>query len=190
MVTTNGDVIGHMILIWLLVALSVLDAENLWLPNLLTIPGIVLGILSAAADYSYYFTVEWTDFFVNEPYSPINLLVARLLAVIAAAALILLIRWLYWLICRREGFGLGDAKLMALIAAWLGLPGALLSFVLGVVLGTLVAIILRLIPSAQRDSESWWLSKFPLGTVLCIGGIISSLWGQQILNVYFRWAGF
>lgn len=113
----------------------------------------------------------------------------HLLGILAAAALILLIRWLYWLVRRREGIGLGDAKLMALLAAWLGLPGALLSFVLGVVLGFLVAIVLLLIPSAHRGSESWALSKLPLGTFLCIGGIISALWGQHIIAAYLRWAG-
>jgi len=112
------------------------------------------------------------------------------IGILAAAALILLIRWVYWLIRRHEGIGLGDAKLMAMLAAWLGLPGALLSFGLGVVLGALVAIVLLLVPSAQRDSKSWALSKLPLGTFLCIGGIVSSLWGQQMLAAYLRWAGF
>ena len=114
----------------------------------------------------------------------------RLLETLAAAALILLIRWLYWLIRRREGIGLGDAKLMALLAAWLGLPGALLSFGLGVVLGALVAVALLLIPSARRSSEGWAASKLPLGTFLCIGGIVSSLWGEPILIAYYRWPGF
>jgi leader peptidase (prepilin peptidase)/N-methyltransferase len=112
------------------------------------------------------------------------------LETLAAAALILLIRWVYWLIRRREGIGLGDAKLMALLAAWLGLPKALLAFGLGVVLGALVAIVLLLIPSARRESESWAMSKLPLGTFLCIGGIVSSLWGQPILSAYLCWAGF
>jgi len=81
-------------------------------------------------------------------------------------------------------------KLMALLAAWLGLPGALLAFGLGVVLGSLVAVVLLAVPSARRDAESWALSKLPLGTFLCIGGIVSSLWGQPILSAYLRWAGF
>ncbi len=79
---------------------------------------------------------------------------------------------------------------MALLAAWLGLPRALLTFGLGVALGALVAVVLLIVPSARRDSESWALSKLPLGTFLCIGGIISSLWGQPILAAYLRWAGF
>jgi len=57
-------------------------------------------------------------------------------------------------------------------------------------LGALVAIALLAVPSARRGSESWALSKLPLGTFLCIGGIVSSLWGQPMLNAYIRWAGF
>jgi leader peptidase (prepilin peptidase)/N-methyltransferase len=114
----------------------------------------------------------------------------HLLGILAAAALILLIRWLYWLIRRREGIGLGDAKLMALLAAWLGLPGALLAFGIGVVLGALIAMVLLFVPSTRRNSESWALCKLPLGTFLCIGGIVSSLWGHPILDTYLSWAGF
>jgi leader peptidase (prepilin peptidase)/N-methyltransferase len=114
----------------------------------------------------------------------------RLLSILAAAGLILLIRWLYWLIRRREGIGLGDAKLMALLAAWLGLPGALLAFGLGVVLGALVAVVLLAIPAARTGTSSWALKKLPLGTFLCVGGIVSSLWGQPIIAAYRGWAGF
>ena len=114
----------------------------------------------------------------------------RLLAILAAFSLILLIRWLYKLIRHRDGLGLGDAKLMALLAAWLGLPGALLAFAIGAILGALAALILLATPKARTNPQSWATSKLPLGTFLCIGGIISSLWGQPILATYLRWAGF
>jgi leader peptidase (prepilin peptidase)/N-methyltransferase len=104
--------------------------------------------------------------------------------------LILLIRWFYKLIRRREGIGLGDAKLMALLAAWLGLPGALLSLALAAFLGSLAALVVLAFPAARRGSESWTASKLPLGTFLCVGGIVSSLWGQPIMSAYLRWAGF
>jgi len=41
--------------------------------------------------------------------------ISSIKAILAAALLILLIRWAYWLIRRREGIGLGDAKLMAML---------------------------------------------------------------------------
>jgi leader peptidase (prepilin peptidase)/N-methyltransferase len=178
---------GNLVLIWLLVALLFLDAEHLWLPDKLTIPGILIG-----------FVYRFGDFFLDHSFSfrqpdaipsLLTALLLQLLGILAAAGLILLIRWLYWLIRRREGMGLGDAKLMALLASWLGLPGALLAFVLGVVLGALVALAQLATPSARNQSEGWAVSKLPLGTFLCVGGIVSSLWGQRIIAVYLRWSG-
>jgi leader peptidase (prepilin peptidase) / N-methyltransferase len=182
-------VIGRAIFLWLLVALAALDAENLWLPDRLTLPGIALGIgykifiLALIAHGNGY------DAFENERYGIYGAAGKWLLGILVAAGLILLIRWTYWLIRRREGIGLGDAKLMALLAAWLGLQGALLAFGLGVVLGAVVAVMVLLLPKKQ-NGESRALLKLPLGTFLCIGGIVSTLWGQRIIAAYLGWAGF
>jgi leader peptidase (prepilin peptidase)/N-methyltransferase len=111
------------------------------------------------------------------------------LGAIGAAFLVLLIRWIYWITRRREGIGLGDAKLMAMLGAWLGLSGALLSFAIGVMLGAVFALVILAVPAARRESDTWLLSKLPLGTFLCIGGIVSALWGQPIIAAYLRWVG-
>ncbi|MGP8173437.1 MAG: prepilin peptidase [Terracidiphilus sp.] len=176
--------IGTMFFLWLLVGIAVLDAEYFWIADTVTLPGIALGIAFSVLSESILQTPlrEQSEFWIR--------LGERLLEILAAAALILLIRWLYWLIRRREGIGLGDAKLMAMLAAWLGLPGALLSFGIGVVLGALVAVLLLMFPSSKPDSSAWAFSKLPLGAFLCIGGIVSSLWGQHIIAAYLRWAGF
>jgi leader peptidase (prepilin peptidase)/N-methyltransferase len=176
--------IGMALLYFLLVGLSILDAEHLWLPDVVTVPGIAAGIL-----YSISLIWESVNYITIQP--PIwQTIVEYIFGILAAGALILLIRWLYKLIRHREGLGLGDAKLMALLAAWLGLPGALLAFALGSVLGALVALALLAIPSMRANPQSWATSKLPLGTFLCIGGIVSSLWGQPIIAAYLRWAGF
>ncbi len=117
-------------------------------------------------------------------------LLTQALSILVAAGLILLIRWVYWLIRRREGVGLGDAKLMAMLAAWLGLSGALLAFALGVVLGSVVGLVLLLMPSGRLKTGAWAAKKLPLGTFLCIGGIVSSLWGERLIGIYRGWAGF
>ena len=109
---------------------------------------------------------------------------------VLAAGSILLIRWLYWIVRRREGFGLGDAKLMAMLAAWLGLDGAMLAFAIGCILGALTALVLLALPSSRKDEPNWALKKLPLGTFLCIGGIVSVFWGQQLIALYEHWAGF
>jgi leader peptidase (prepilin peptidase)/N-methyltransferase len=175
--------IFQLVFYWLLVALALLDAEHLWLPNWLTWPGIALGY------FIFNATVDLDESALKIGMGPIYTATYRLIGILVAACIILLIRWSYWLIRRREGVGLGDAKLMALLAAWLGLPQALLAFVVGVMLGALAAMIVLVLPKARRESESWAASKLPLGTFLCIGGIVISLWGQPILAAYLRRAG-
>jgi leader peptidase (prepilin peptidase)/N-methyltransferase len=185
--------LGPFTLLWLLVALAALDAQDLWLPDQLTLPGI-LGGAFVAAFYRYFFEgsiitpVTLANFFFSSLMR--NFWLSRLLAILIAALLILLIRWLYKLIRKREGIGLGDAKLMAMLAAWLGLESALLSFFLGIALGSVVAVVALALPSKNTSDESWALKKLPLGTFLCIGGIVSALWGQPIIDAYLRWAGF
>jgi leader peptidase (prepilin peptidase)/N-methyltransferase len=182
------DFFGNLVFIWLLVALLFLDAEHLWLPDKLTIPGIFLGFAYRFGDFLLHHSFSFQQ--PDTIPSLLATLLLQALAILAAALLILLIRWLYKLIRHREGLGLGDAKLMALLASWLGLPGALLSFALAAVLGAAVALVLLAIPSARTNPQSWATSKLPLGTFLCIGGIVSSLWGQPIIAAYLRWAGF
>jgi leader peptidase (prepilin peptidase)/N-methyltransferase len=175
---------GWAIFPMLLTALAVLDAENLWLPDWLTLPGTLLGFICTILKERAHFEFERAN-------PPLTLGVFDcLLAIFAGAGLILLIRWVYWLVRRREGIGMGDAKLMAMLGAWLGLQGALLAFFVGVVLAAVAAVVLLAVPAVRRSSESWAASKLPLGTFLCIGGIVSSLWGQEIIAGYLRWAGF
>ena len=176
--------LGKMLLTWTLIGLAALDAEQLWLPDIVTLPGIVLGAAVA---------LSRGDFLLGGGSASASRLLQCLniaFAILAAAGLVLLIRWVYWLVRRREGMGLGDAKLMAMLAAWLGLPGALLSFALGVFLGAIFAVGLLAAPNRNDKSESWILTKLPFGTFLCIGGIVSALWGQPIIAAYLRWAGF
>jgi leader peptidase (prepilin peptidase)/N-methyltransferase len=178
-----GRTIGLLLFFWLLIALAFLDAENLWLPDLLTIPGIFLGVLSGAV---YRLAGDrYSDGPVPVTSSAIfSDLIRTAIGISIAAGIILLIRWIYWLIRRREGLGLGDAKLMAMLAAWLGLPGALLSLFIGVVLGAIFAVAALL--RRSRHAEQWATLRLPLGTFLCIGGIVSALWGEPIISAYMR----
>ena len=183
------EALGRLILCFSLVALAALDAENLWLPNWITIPGIILGILFNCA---HFVLADWLAEGPNIglPGTIAVSLLGESVPPLAAGGLILLIRWAYWLVRRREGIGLGDAKLMAMLGAWLGLSGAMLSFGIGVVLGAVFALIALTVPGARRGSETWLAAKLPLGTFLCIGGIVTALWGQPIIDAYKRWAGF
>jgi leader peptidase (prepilin peptidase)/N-methyltransferase len=181
------ELLSVMALFWLLTALAVLDAEHLWLPDRLTLSSAALGFVmylvakklvsDRVLGFAGWSRVQWGDLWQ----ATLN----HILEVLIATAIILLIRWVYWLIRRREGMGLGDAKLMAMLAAWLGLPGALLSLFLGVVLGAVYAVSL-LAARPRRREGPWATAQLPLGTFLCIGGIVSALWGERIIAAYLR----
>lgn len=203
-VITSGDIqndliweeiviaFGVMLFAWVAVALAFLDAEHLWLPDWLTLPAIALGLAIRVVLAAIQNFVPPKEIRLGcwDCVSPGRAALTSLLSAAAAASLILLIRWIYWLARRREGIGLGDAKLMAMLGAWLGLSGALLSFGIGVVSGALFALMALAVPAARLESETWLRAKVPLGTFLCIGGIVSALWGQPIIEAYRRWAGF
>lgn len=182
--------IGAMILYWLLVALAALDAEHLWLPDWLTLPGIALGIVYTLVLVYLRASSSASDAIEPASVRVLHAALGRAISILFAAGLILLIRGIYWLIRRREGIGLGDAKLMALLAAWLGFSYAILAFGLGVVLGALAALVLLALPSARKSKGRWSAIRLPLGTFLCVGGIVASLWGHEIITAYLRWAGF
>src|SRR5579863_459884 len=158
-----AETVGTMLLCWLLVALAVLDAEHFWLPDWLTLPGTAAGIaLALLLD----FLIHLAPHAKIAGATPIDRTLGAALGSMIAASLILLIRWIYWLIRRKEGIGLGDAKLMAMLGAWLGLQGAVLAFGLGVLLGALGAVVLLIAQTRRGEAKSWALTRLPLGTFL------------------------
>jgi leader peptidase (prepilin peptidase) / N-methyltransferase len=177
-------ILGQFVFYWLLVGLAALDAEHLWLPNVITLPGIVLGIA-----FSFFADLAASrDFSVST--GPLRLVGERVLAIVVTAGLLLLIRWLYWIFRHREGMGLGDVKLIAMLAAWLGLPATLLTFFISAMLGAIAGLIVIAIPSKRDEGEGWATTKLPFGTFLCIGGIASSIWGKPIIAAYLHFIGF
>lgn len=187
--------VGLMLFYWLMVALAVLDAEHLWLPDWLTLPGAALGLAFAVLNPIWQVSLDLAGrpYTYSAEYFRYGLwktALFSLLGVLAASGVVMLIRWVYWLVRRREGIGLGDAKLMALLAAWLGLPGALVAFGFGTVIGAVVALGLLVVVRDEAKTASWATTALPMGTFLCIGGIVSAIWGPEIVTAYLRWARF
>lgn len=153
------------VLCFLALGLAVMDAETLLLPDAFTLPGIFLGILWCATNTSGGWELR------------LRAAGMSLLWAVAAAALILAIRAAYRLVRRREGMGLGDAKLFAMLAAWLGPANALLVLFAAVVVGALYGIL-----SLARGRGAG--SKVPLGSFLCLAAIYAVFAGPQAIAWY------
>ncbi|MDE1161774.1 MAG: prepilin peptidase [Acidobacteriaceae bacterium] len=107
-----------------------------------------------------------------------HLVFGRLGAILAAAGILLAVRMIYKALRKREGLGLGDVKLLAMISALLGLYPALLALFLGVILCSLYAVAMLLRGKASGAT------RLPLGSFLAIGGLLAASVGPIILNWY------
>jgi leader peptidase (prepilin peptidase)/N-methyltransferase len=163
MAITLTRLIGYALLSWLLVALAALDAEFFWLPDWLTLPGIAAGLIFAALEIKLTY---------SHNAEIVHYIWLRILSILASAGIVLVIRLTYWLVRRREGMGLGDAKLMALLGAWFSLGGAMECFILAIFVAALAGIGWLIIMLARGQKEEWATMPLPLGSFLAVTALL------------------
>jgi leader peptidase (prepilin peptidase) / N-methyltransferase len=174
---------------WLLVGLAALDAENLWLPDRLIFPGILLGVVLAFARPAldtYYVSGgfdQWKHL--------TGVSVAQwFLGVVIPTGIMVVIRQGYRVIRNQDGIGAGDVKLIAMLGGWLGVKAALLAFALGVLAAAAYGLVLQVNPTMRGNKgDSWLEEKLPFGTFLALGGIVGGLWGVPLVGLYMRLTG-
>lgn len=183
--------IAKMLFTCLLVTLAVIDAENLWLPDRLTLPGIFLGFALAVTRASLTTFMQYGgNHQVLKHIVGLTIVQFWFLGAVIPAGALLVIRWFYQMLRGQEGLGLGDVKLMAMLGGWIGIKGGILSFVIALGIGVLISIRLYFVPPPRgKKAEEWSVMKLPFGTFLCAGGIIAGLWGDKILGLYARLSG-
>jgi leader peptidase (prepilin peptidase)/N-methyltransferase len=167
---------------FLLLGLLCMDAETFRLPDTFTLPGIALGIAQSWLPRGGL--VPALDLTRNAPFafpewSP---LVSSISGAVFAGGLLYGIRALYFAVRRREGMGLGDIKLAAMLGAWMGVAGAGLSLMLGI----LAAAIWAVSGMQGRRGRKGWQARLPLGAFLSAGGFGTLFEGKNILMWYFH----
>jgi prepilin signal peptidase PulO-like enzyme (type II secretory pathway) len=145
------------LLILALIYLAYIDWRTFRLPNTITLPMIFLGLA---------FNVISDIRFTNPS--------SALLGAFLGFASLWILNFGYRLLKSRNGIGMGDAKLLAALGAWLGW-GALPSILLIASLTGLVGGIIWL-----KWRKFQLQQAFPFGPFLVIAGIIELLWPQLI----------
>src|SRR5579864_995221 len=143
----TADAAKLCVLSFLLIGLIFTDAETKLLPDLLTKPGMALGVL-----FSLFVSMEGPAEFLLRRVDNWRLLslVNSLLGMILGAAFILGIALLYEALRGVEGMGRVDVKLMRLIGAFLGVKLTLLVLVLGSLFGSGFGVALILLVWRKR----------------------------------------
>jgi len=163
----------------ILIALVFSDLEERILPDEFTLGGTALGVILAA------FVPLKGGILRLVFLSPTNerwLSVAdALLAAAFCAGALWGVGALYQKIRHREGLGLGDVKMVAMVGAFLGIQGALLTLIVGSLLGAIVG--LAYIWFTGKDASTY---ELPFGTFLGASALGVGFFGEAIFNWYGR----
>lgn len=138
---------------WTLLALALIDAGHLWLPDVLTLPLLLAGLAATA----------WLD-----PTALPDHAAAAALAFLAFRGIALAYRRLRG----RDGLGEGDAKLLAALGAWGG-TGALAPTVLG---AALLGLALAGVTAFRHGRAGLDQVRFPFGALLAAAFWLLWLW--------------
>ena len=150
------------VITWVLVALTFIDADKMLLPDELTLPLLWLGLGASV------FTV----------------FVPPSAAIIGAAVGYLSlwsVYWLFKLVTGKEGMGYGDFKLLAALGAFVGWQGLPIIIILSSLVGAIVGITLI----ALRRNES--SQAIPFGPYLAVAGWLTLMYSEAIQQAYLAW---
>jgi leader peptidase (prepilin peptidase) / N-methyltransferase len=146
-----------------LIVISFIDLDHQIIPDVISLPGIVIGMLLAALGYGPPILTSLTG----------ALLGGGLLYAIALG---------YHALTGREGMGGGDIKLLAMIGAFLGWRGVLVTLLLSSFSGAVIGIGLMLARGADTRIP------IPFGPFLALGALCALLFGDALMQWYLNLA--
>ena len=151
--------VGALLLIWALIALTVIDFDTQLLPDSITLPllwfGLAFNLFGAYADLP-------------------SAVIGAMLGYLSLWSVF----WLFKLATGKEGMGYGDFKLLAALGAWLGWQLLPVIVLLSSVVGAAIGIGLIVISRHGRNTP------IPFGPYLAIAGLIALFWGAQLTRAY------
>jgi len=151
-----------------LIVLSFIDLATMRLPDVITLPAIPIFFVSGFATHH----VPWLH---------------RLIGAAAGYLFLRIISDFYFYVLKREGLGLGDAKLLALIGALLGWRSLLFVLAVGGFAGSLISIPIVLWMRRHRpptdDEESLRHTQIPFGPFLAGAALAYVFLGPRLFSL-------
>jgi leader peptidase (prepilin peptidase) / N-methyltransferase len=171
---------------WSMITISVIDFENYLIPDVIVIPAAIFGV----SIHVFFLTGSWIE--------------PTMAAVLGYLGMRLLFIDGYFLLTGKYGMGLGDAKLIAMIGAFLGFEGILFALFAGSIQGLIMGLIMVLLRrkkgmenepvfEEELDCQGELLNepdyrlqkaRVPFGPFLALGAIEYYFIGQYILTGY------
>jgi leader peptidase (prepilin peptidase)/N-methyltransferase len=163
--------LGYWIFISWLLGLSLIDLDTMTLPNPLTKSGLIIGLVFQLF-VGFVVQIGWVG--------AIDQLMIGIIGAVLGIWLFDAIAFVGSIMLGQAAMGGGDAKLAAMLGAWLGWKYLLLTSFLACAVGAFVgggAIALKL-----RDRQQ----PMPFGPFLALAAVITLFAGEAILSTYLR----
>ncbi|HJX35282.1 MAG TPA: prepilin peptidase [Desulfatiglandales bacterium] len=144
-----------------LIVISIIDLRHQIIPDIISIPGIVSGLLISII----FGDIKWHD---------------SLIGAIAGGGILYIVAEVYFLLTGKEGMGGGDIKLLAMIGAWMGwkaLPKIILiSSFTGIIIGGTALVL----------THKGMRARIPFGPFLVLGAL-AYLFFKQPIDAVFKY---
>ena len=145
----------------ILLGIAMTDAREMVIPDQFTLGGTLLGLIFAAFPGDLSFVVA-------------------LVGAVGSYAFFWAVKWSAEKALKKPALGVGDIHMMAMVGAFLGPGGALLTMLLGSMAGLLIGVPITLFRGQLKMLGTY----LPLGTFLAIGAAIAHAWGEPLLFWY------
>nr|WP_314525829.1 A24 family peptidase [uncultured Brevundimonas sp.] len=138
---------------WQLLLIAIVDGENFWLPDILTLPLIATGLVASMV-------AGW------------DIALSRLIGAAAGFGGLWLVGWLYQAVRKRQGLGGGDPFLFAGAGAWVGWVGLPSVLLWACAAGFSLVFAMLVVRRSVRATD-----KLPFGVFLAVGLWLTWLYG-------------
>ena len=146
-----------------LIVISFIDLDHQIIPNVITLPGIPLGLL--------------TGFLFRDP--P---LLDRLIGTLAGAGFLYLVLFYGGVLYGQEAMGEGDLNLIAMVGAFLGWKAVIVTILVGCLVGSVLGLSLIALRRLGRRQH------IPFGPFLSLGAVVALFWGDRLIAWYLSFA--
>jgi leader peptidase (prepilin peptidase)/N-methyltransferase len=143
-----------------MLVLALIDYDFKILPNVITLPATGVG-----------FALSFVD--------PGITAIDAAIGILAGGGLLYAVAWLYLKVRDQQGMGMGDIKMIAMIGAFVGWKGVLLTIFLGSFFGSVVGV------GVMKVKGREWDYALPFGTVLALAAVIVDWGGAQLMAWYW-----
>lgn len=143
-----------------IIVISFIDLDHQIIPDLISLPGIVIGFFCSFAIPC----ISWTD---------------SLLGILLGGGSLYLVAGGYQLLTKKEGMGGGDIKLLGMIGAFIGWKAIFPIIFISSFMGTLVGVPVMMIKGANSKLA------IPFGPFLAAAALFYLFWGNSLIRWYF-----